>query len=120
MRLLGIGSAENTTRPIGLHLLTKLTAGPARIRQAAAHVVGSAMGKLSRDKGKVGEREVAALLPGFHIEVKRTEKLNLEAALAQADVDCGGNTPVVFHRKSKNGWVVIMRAGDFLKMVRGF
>jgi len=103
------------------------------------------MGKLSRDKGKVGEREVAALLreygfegkrgvqyqggkdsadvtglPGFHIEVKRTEKFALEAALAQADVDCGSNTPVVFHRKSKHGWVAVMRAGDFLKLIRGF
>jgi hypothetical protein len=104
------------------------------------------MGKLSRDKGKVGEREVAALLreygfegkrgvqyqggkdsadvtglPGFHIEVKRTEKLNLEAAMVQAGEDAADvNTPVVFHRKSKNGWVVIMRAEDFLGMVRGF
>jgi hypothetical protein len=100
------------------------------------------MGKLSRDKGKVGEREVAALLreygfegkrgvqyqggkdsadvtglPGFHIEVKRTEKLNLEAAMAQARADCGGNIPVVFHRKSKNDWVVIMDAPSFLKKV---
>jgi len=98
------------------------------------------MGKLSRDKGKVGEREVAALLreyvfggkrgvryqggkdsadvtglPGFHIEVKRTEKLNLEAAMAQARADCGDNIPVVFHRKSKNDWVVIMDARAFLR-----
>jgi Holliday junction resolvase len=100
------------------------------------------MGKLSRDKGKVGEREVAALLrehgfegkrgvqyqgghdsadvtglPGFHIEVKRTEKFALEAALAQARSDCGANTPVVFHRKSKNDWVVVMDAESFLKLV---
>jgi len=100
------------------------------------------MGKLSRDKGKVGEREVAALLrefgfdgkrgvqyqggrdsadvtglPGFHIEVKRTEKLNLEAAMAQAREDCGANVPVVFHRKSKNDWVVILDAKDFLGAV---
>lgn len=98
------------------------------------------MGKLSRDKGKTGEREVAALLreygfdgkrgvqyqggkdsadvtglPGFHIEVKRTEKFALEAALAQAEADSGGaGTPIVFHRKSKHGWVVVMRADQFL------
>lgn len=100
------------------------------------------MGKLSKTKGKVGEREVAALLreygfegkrgvqyqggkdsadvtglPGFHIEVKRTEKFALEAAMAQARADCGGNIPMVFHRKSKNGWVVIMDAEDFLHKV---
>lgn len=103
------------------------------------------MGKLSRDKGKVGEREVAALLreygfegkrgvqyqggkdsadvtglPGFHIEVKRTEKLNLEAAMAQARADCGGNIPIVFHRKSKNDWVVVMDARDFLQKIYTF
>jgi Holliday junction resolvase len=102
------------------------------------------VGKLSRDKGKVGEREVAALLreygfagtrgvqyqggkdsadvtglPGFHIEVKRTEKFALEAALHQAKEDCGGNTPVVFHRKSKNDWVAVLSARDFLDIVRG-
>ena len=100
------------------------------------------MGKLSTLKGKVGEREVAALLreygfegkrgvqyqggkdsadvtglPGFHIEVKRTEKFALEAALSQAKEDCGGNIPAVFHRKSKNDWVVVMDARDFIKLV---
>jgi len=103
------------------------------------------MGMISKRKGKTGELEVAALLreygfdgkrgvqyqggkdsadvtglPGFHIEVKRTEKLNLEAAMAQARADCGDNTPMVLHRKSKKDWVVIMDASDFLKMVRGF
>ncbi len=102
------------------------------------------MGKLSRDKGKVGEREVAALLreygfegkrgvqyqggkdsadvtglPGFHIEVKRTEKFALEAAMAQAKEDSGGNIPIVFHRKSNQDWVVVMDARDFLRIRMG-
>lgn len=102
------------------------------------------MGKLSRDKGKVGEREVAALLreygfdgkrgvqyqggrdsadvvglPGFHIEVKRVEKFNLEAALGQAYEDCdNASIPVVFHRKSNKPWAVVMNARDFLKLVK--
>lgn len=67
------------------------------------------MGKASRDKGKVGEREVANILkdhgyearrgvqyqggpgspdvvglPGVHIEVKRTERLKLWEAVQQA------------------------------------
>jgi hypothetical protein len=106
------------------------------------------MGKLSRDKGKVGEREVAALLreygfdgkrgvqyqggkdsadvtglPGFHIEVKRTEKLNLEAAMAQARADCEDRTvniPVVFHRKNKNDWVAILDVHAFLNRVKEY
>lgn len=98
------------------------------------------MGKLSRDKGKVGEREVAALLreygfdgkrgvqyqggrdsadvvglPGFHIEVKRVEKFNLESAIQQARDDSAGvAVPIVFHRKSGGRWVVVLDAHDFL------
>lgn len=104
------------------------------------------MAKKSRDKGKVGEREVAAILrqwgfdgkrgvqyqggkdsadvvglPGFHIEVKRTEKFDLEGAMAQAREDSGGvNTPVVFHRKNNREWVAVLGLDDFLKLVRGF
>lgn len=102
------------------------------------------MGKMSKTKGKVGELEVAALLreygfegkrgvqyqggkdsadvtglPGFHIEVKRTEKFALEAALAQAYHDCDKvSYPVVFHRKSQNPWAVVMNARDFLALVK--
>lgn len=98
------------------------------------------MGKLSRDKGKGGEREVAALLrdhgfagkrgvqyqggrdsadvlglPGHHIEVKRTEKFDLYGALEQARGDSGGaSVPVVFHRKNGKDWVVVLPAEHFL------
>ena len=100
------------------------------------------MGKMSKEKGKVGEREVAALLkshgfearrgqqfagggdspdvvhniPGLHIEVKRTEQLNLYAALeqARADKDRTDDDAVVFHRKNGKKWVVIMYADEFL------
>jgi Holliday junction resolvase len=106
------------------------------------------MGMISKRKGKTGELEVAALLreygfegkrgvqyqggkdsadvtglPGFHIEVKRTEKLNLEAAMAQARADCEDrtvNTPVVFHRKNKNDWVVILDVHAFLNRVKEY
>ena len=101
---------------------------------------------MSKTKGKVGEREVAALLrefgfdgargvqyqggtdsadvnglPGHHIEVKRVERFDLEAAMDQARNDAAGAAvPVVFHRKSKRDWVVVLDAKDFLQLVRGF
>ena len=104
------------------------------------------MGKMSKTKGKTGEREVAALLrefgyggargvqyqggkdsadviglPGFHIEVKRVERFDLEGAMEQAKADAAGSaTPVVFHRKSKRDWVVVLDARAFLQLVRGF
>lgn len=102
------------------------------------------MGKMSKEKGKQGEREVAALLrtysfaarrgqqfsgggdspdvvhdiPGIHIEVKRTEKFDLYGALRQAKADSPQlHTPVVFHRKNLEPWVVVMPAEDFLGLM---
>lgn len=99
---------------------------------------------MSKNKGKVGEREVAALLKryGFearrgqqysgdgapdvihnldriHIEVKRTETFPLWAALEQAEADKPpGHIPVVFHRKSGKPWVAVLNAADFLELMQ--
>lgn len=105
------------------------------------------MGKMSKTKGKVGEREVAALLrqygfnarrgqqfsgavgdqdivsdmEGFHIEVKRVESLSIYAAMAQASRDArNGDAPLVFHRRSKKPWLVIMDAKEFLEIMRDY
>lgn len=104
------------------------------------------MGKMSRDKGKAGEREVAKLLksfgfsgarrgqqfagggdspdvvglPGFHIEVKRSETFSPYAALSQAIGDSakGEDIPIVFHRRNSNEWIVVIQANDFLNFIR--
>lgn len=98
------------------------------------------MGKMSRDKGKVGEREIANILkahgydahrgvqyhggqdspdvvglPGYHIEVKRTERLNLYEAMAQSKRDAGTDKPIVIHRRNREEWVVIQPLEDWLK-----
>ena len=98
---------------------------------------------MSREKGKRGERQVAALfreygfdakrgqqyhggpdspdvvgVPGLHIEVKRTERLNLYDALAQAKRDAGEELPVVIHRKNDSPWVVIMDFEDWMQIFR--
>lgn len=102
------------------------------------------MGKInSRRKGAEGERELAEFLrergvdarrgqqfsggtespdvvhdiPGLHIECKRVESLELYKALEQAGRDAGfDKAPVVFHRRNKKPWVVVMLATDFLAM----
>lgn len=100
------------------------------------------MGKMSRDKGAKGEREVAKLfryygiearrgcqfhggpnspdvmgVPGLHIEVKRTEKLALYEALAQSMHDAGDDeVPVVVHRRNDHKWVVILDFDDFMRL----
>jgi len=99
----------------------------------------------SIEKGKAGERELAALLrkygfearrgqqfsgspdspdvvhsiDGLHIEVKRVERLNAYEALDQASGDAGKDeVPIVFHRRNKRDWMVIMWADDFLDTER--
>lgn len=103
------------------------------------------MGKLSRDKGKVGEREVAELIrsygfearrgqqhrggpgspdvihniPNVHIEVKRMERFNLYEALEQAVSEAEpDDVPVVFHRRNLTQWVAVLDANHFLEIMQ--
>lgn len=96
----------------------------------------------SRQKGSGGERELSRILrehgyncrrgqqycgangdadvvglPGVHIECKRVERLNISAAMKQAVRDANAaEVPAVFHRKNREGWLVTMRLGDWIKM----
>lgn len=105
------------------------------------------MGRMSREKGKRGEREWAAFcrsqgydcrrtaqycgktgqaadvvgLPGVHIEVKRTERLDLYGALDQARRDARpGKLPIVVHRRNNCRWVVIQDAEDWFQIYREY
>lgn len=99
-------------------------------------------GKFSRNKGKVGERELAKTLrsygydtkrgqqfcglqgnadvvgvPGLHIECKRVERLNLENAMQQSIRDSRENEiPVVIHRKNYGQWLVTIPLEAFMKI----
>ncbi len=98
----------------------------------------------SRNKGKIGELELAKLLrdhgfksrrgqqycgtsgeadvtgiPGIHIECKRVEKLNLEAAMEQAVRDArSSERPAVFHRKNRKPWLTTMLSEDFIAIYK--
>lgn len=98
----------------------------------------------SREKGKTGERELANKLKeygyecrrgqqfsgangdadvvgldGIHIECKRTERLSLYDALAQAKHDAReGEMPVVMHRKNHCEWVVIQPLSDWIELYK--
>jgi len=97
----------------------------------------------SKNKGKRGELEVAAFLrkhgfearrgqqfsgspdspdvvhsvDGFHIEVKFTEAFNAYKAMEQAENDCGEDTPIVFYRKKRKRWMVLIDAEAFMGLV---
>lgn len=96
-----------------------------------------------KQKGSAGERELAAKLrehgytarrtqqfcgaagdsdvvcnelATYHIECKRVERLNVDAAMDQALRDCHDRTPIVAHRRNHRPWLVTMYLEDFLKL----
>ena len=103
------------------------------------------MGKMSRDKGKAGEREWAGIcrdhgyplarrtsqycgntgdasdvvgLPGIHIEAKHQETIKIYDWMSQAIHDSAksGNKPTVFFRKNNHETLVCMRATDWMEL----
>ena len=101
------------------------------------------MSKSQRDRGKRGEREVAGILrqhgydafrtqqycgkngnadvsglPGFHIEVKRTERLRLYDAMQQSQRDAPPDEiPIVVSRADRKPWLVSIDLNDFLSIL---
>lgn len=97
----------------------------------------------SKRKGSAGEREFAAILrsygytdahrtaqfkggvdspdviglPGIHCEIKRVENLNVHKAYAQAVKDAAGQKiPAVFHRRTREKWMVTLSLDDFMEI----
>ena len=100
----------------------------------------------SRDKGKRGEREVARLLcdagfmarrgqqfrggsdspdviceslPWMHAEVKYREQHNAWEWMTQAAIEMHKDqVPVVFMRKRRQPWLVVLRFDDFITLAK--
>lgn len=101
------------------------------------------MGKLSRNKGKRYERELANYLSDngfpsrrgqqfsgggdspdviseefpFHIEAKRTERLMLYDAMTQSIRDAGDKPPCVIHRKNNSESMFTCRLSDLVALL---
>lgn len=100
-------------------------------------------GRASRDKGARAERILAALLnecgfkvhrgytfhhesdvvglEGIHIECKSVEKLNIFKAMEQAAEEAekrNDGVPVVFHKRTRTGFLVTMRVQDWIGIYR--
>lgn len=103
------------------------------------------MGRMSRQKGKRGEREAAAELGSLlgctarrgvqyqggpqspdvvlegvniHVEAKRVEALNLYAAIDQARADAGTKVPIVWHRRNGKRSVIIVAVDDLMSLAQ--
>ena len=96
----------------------------------------------SKRKGNNGEREFAKLcrfegydtrrgqqyhglegedivgLDGVHVEVKRVQRLNVDAAMLQSIADANGKMPIVAHRKNHCEWLITMRFSDWINLFR--
>jgi len=102
------------------------------------------MSRMSRNKGKRGERDAAKELnrlfglearraqqycgeagdadligiEGIHVEVKRVERFHMHPALEQADSDRkAGETPLVLTRQNGKGWVACCYLNDLPKVM---
>lgn len=99
------------------------------------------MGRLSKRKGKTGEREVAALLRALGldarrtaqyraapdapdvllgqlwIEVKRRERVDVRRVVLEAAAAAGDRIPVVFSRANRRPWTVTLLAKDIREVV---
>jgi len=102
----------------------------------------------SKSKGSAGERELVNLLQGYgirayrndqiyksgkgnpdvsaeiagqqiHLEVKRVEKLNVSAAVSQAERDAAkGHFPALAHRRNREHWLLTVPLVPFLDLLK--
>ena len=66
--------------------------------------------------GSPDSPDVVDGIPGTHAEVKRTERLQLHAAMAQAIADAGDAVPYVASRRNRDDWLVTLRASDLKRL----
>ena len=70
--------------------------------------------------GANGDADVVGL-PGIHIECKRVERLDLSGAVAPARRDARpGALPAVFHRRTREGWLVTMPLEGWMELYRSW
>lgn len=72
-------------------------------------------------KGGKGNPDVAAEIAGIsiHFEVKRVERLNISAAMAQAEKDAlPDHLPAVAHRRNREKWLLTVPLVPFMNILQ--
>jgi len=70
--------------------------------------------KRNLDQFSDDKRDVAKVA-GVHFQIKRTERLELWAAIRQAEQEAmGSDVPVVAFRRNRSGWYCVLDAGTFV------
>lgn len=89
--------------------------GAAAEREAAkvwAEVMGCDARRGQQFSGGKESPDVVQSIDGIHLEVKRVERGNPYAWMAQAIFDAGDQVPVVLHRRNRCDWLCIVRLND--------
>lgn len=93
--------------------------GERELAAELTRITGHPFGRTAQRTGKLGDSDVVSESLRWHVESKRSEKLNLYAALDQAIGDCKeGNLPLVAHRKNGKPWVAIIRLDDLVLLAK--
>lgn len=70
--------------------------------------------------GNTGDASDVVGMEGYHLEVKRNERLNIYEAVEQSIRDArDGELPVVIHRKNRKPWLITMTLEDYMERVLG-
>ena len=59
-------------------------------------------------------------LPGIHVSIRRTERLRMDDAMAQAAAEAGDRFPVLAHRSNHQPWRITMDLDTFFHLYRAF
>lgn len=91
----------------------------ARAEREVAHILqeyGYNARRGQQYSGTNGDADVIGL-KGFHLEIKRVEKLNIEKAMEQARNDARiDEIPAVIHRRNHEVWKATMDFAELIKM----
>jgi hypothetical protein len=69
-------------------------------------------------RSQSGRGDVAGGPAGVHVEIKRQERLNVPAALAQVRADADPlDVPLLVHRPSRSPWMVTLPFADLLPLL---
>ena len=86
----------------------KGNAGERELARVLRETLGIEARRGQQFSGSPDSPDLVTSLNDIHIECKRVERFNLYEALNQSRRDAGEKIPTVWHRKSREEWVVIV------------
>ena len=92
--------------------------GERQMAQEIERVMGWTANRTAQHCGDAGDSDISIhQLPQVFAEVKRVEKLNVQAAMDKAaeQAEAAGKIPVLFHRRNRTPWLVTLKLDQLPK-----